>query len=46
MGSNYYRLDDMQHAKDYTELAIQSCREDSDDKGVRVYTENLKVVSK
>lgn len=46
MGSNYYRLDDIQHAKDYTELAIQSCKEDGDDKGVRVYTENLKVVSK
>ncbi len=46
MGSNYYWLDDMQNAKDYTELAIQACKEDRDDKGVRVYKENLKVVSK
>jgi tetratricopeptide (TPR) repeat protein len=46
MGFNYFRLGEIQHARDYTERAMQYCREDRDHKGVRVYAENLKVISK
>ena len=46
MGSNYYHLDDMQHAREYTELAIKICKAEGDDKGVRIYKENLNAISK
>jgi tetratricopeptide (TPR) repeat protein len=45
MGLNHFRLDDLQHAKKYTELAVHDCEADGDDKGIRIYKENLRVIS-
>jgi predicted HicB family RNase H-like nuclease len=44
IGSNNFRLGDMQHAKHYTELAINDCETDGDVKGIRIYKENLRVI--
>ena len=41
IGSNNFRLGNVQDAKQYTELAIQDCKKDGGDKGTRIYEENL-----
>jgi tetratricopeptide (TPR) repeat protein len=46
MGSNNFRLGDLQHARRRTELAIRDCESDGDDTGIRIYKENLQIISK
>jgi len=46
MGSNNFRLGDLQHARWRTELAIRDCESDGDDTGIGIYKENLQIISK
>lgn len=45
MGSNFFRLGETARARELTERAVQDCEADRDDKGVRIYRENLRVIS-
>jgi len=44
MGSNYFRLDDLNAAREFTARAIKDCQDVSDEKGIQIYTENLRVI--
>jgi tetratricopeptide (TPR) repeat protein len=45
VGSNFFKLGDRDQALKYTELALNECKRSGDAEGVRVYTENLRVLS-
>jgi tetratricopeptide (TPR) repeat protein len=45
LGSNYFRLGDLQRAREQTEQALEECERVGDDDGIRIYKENLRVIS-
>ncbi len=45
LGSNYFRLGDLQRAREHTERALEECEKNGDDDGVRIYRDNLRVIT-
>jgi tetratricopeptide (TPR) repeat protein len=45
IGSNYFHLGNADEALRYTKAALEECRRSGDASGVRIYTENLQVLS-
>jgi tetratricopeptide (TPR) repeat protein len=45
LGTNYFRLGDLHKAREHTERAVEGCKQAGDDEGVRIYSENLRVIA-
>ncbi len=46
MGSNYFKLQDAQLARDFTEMALRECKRLGDDYGAMIYASNREVISR